>query len=333
MDVNNEDARRLVDDIEKAANKLFIKIDFSSPEVLKPEAGVLVVSPVLSSGRKYAKLNSILRIIKHSGVRIFLSPFITFSDTNSFNLFKKSLCYGPKGRKYIFESFREVYLGNMQNPLFRSEEDLIQSFSNSSWSERLKEIENRSIGARKNVGLLSNSSCDAFTTDFAFWSTDYRPEDVNSASVLWTVSALLQTVREYDSDPSKRDRSLHHNINQYSVLDPENFERFNDPLIQSCLWRCAYSHELNYSTSAILSEKFFNTMCKLLSDHLVGTGNAALDLLLGVALDHIVLDSKTMDSLKQYLSSIDSKCGRLNDLIVMICGIDEATQSESLAEF
>ena len=74
-------------------------------------------------------------------------------------------------------------------------------------------------------------------------------------------------------------------------------------------------------------------MCKLLSDHLVGTGNAALDLLLGVALDHIVLDSKTMDSLKQYLSSIDSKCGRLNDLIVMICGIDEATQSESLAEF
>jgi hypothetical protein len=333
MDVDNVDARRLVDDIEKAANKSFIRIDFSSPETLIPDAGVLVVSPVISSGRKYAKLNSILRIIKHSGVRIFLSPFITFSNSDAFDLFKKSLCYGPKGRKYIFESFREIYLGDMNNILFRSEEDLIQSLSSTSWDERLREIENRSIGARKNVGLLSNSSCDSFTTDFAFWNTGYAPADVNSASVLWTVSALLQAVREYDSDPAKRDRSLHHNVNQYSVLDPENFERFNDPLIQSCLWRCAYSHELNYSTSAKLSEKFFNTMCKLISDHLFGNGNAALDLLLGVAMGHIVLGSKTMDSLKQYLRSLDSDCGRLNDLIGIVCGVREATHSESVAEF
>jgi len=320
LDLKNEASKMLLEDIEMEAYRSYEVFDFQDVSGLDRNGGVLVISPVLSTGRKYAKLNSDLRIFNHSGVRIFVAPFITFSDSNSFGIFKKSLCFGPKGRKYIFECFQEIFLGNLDNSLFKLEEEFFQTCSQGVWDDRIGELTKRMPGDTKNVGLLSNDSCQVFTTDFAFWNPGYVPSKVNPASVFWTVSAILQTVRDFNNDPNKRDRSLHHNVNQYSVLDPENFVRFNDPLIQSCLWRAAYSHELNYSTSAKLSERFFNILYVQLSEHVNGVGNSALDLLLAIALNHIILDFIHMKKLENYLNSLDSKCDRLNDLARVIFG-------------
>ena len=317
-DVGSEDILKV---IESVAGFQFKRYSFDDLTELPGREGVLVVAPVLSSGKKFAKLNSDLRLVNHSGARVFVSPFVTFSDSSSFEVFKRSLCYGPKGMKYTLDYFQSIFLGNLNNLIWSREEEFLQGRNPAVWKERLTELATKDGKVHKNVGLLRDASTNGFTTDFAFWKDDYDPVKSNPAAVLWSILAILQAVREFNSDPQKRGRSLYHNVNQYSVLDPENFSRFNDPLIQSCLWRSAYSHELNYGTSSRLSMKFYDVISKQISEYVDGANNGALDLLLAVAMKHIVLDSGTTEKLNAFLSNQDCNCPRFRDLVILISGV------------
>jgi hypothetical protein len=273
-------------------------------------------------------LNSALRLANHKGVRVFVSPFVTFPDAQSFEIFKRSLCYGPKNLKYTFDFFQAVFLGDMKRSIWRQEEDFLKSRSHDIWGGRIAELGLRTPGKKKNIGLIAVDEDIGFTTDFAFWAPGYIPKNVNPSSVFWTISAILQNVRDYNLDPKKRGQSLFHSVNQYSVLDPENFSRFNDPLIQSCLWRAAYSHEVNYSASVKLSNRFLNILLNQIVEYLNGATNGALDLLLAVAMKHIVLDSSSNSQLNDELLRLNSKCCRLTDLISLITKVEEDVDIE-----
>jgi hypothetical protein len=316
-DVGAED---ILNVIEQAAGFLFERYSFDDLSGLSGDKGVLIVTPVLSTGKRFSKLNSDLRLVNHAGARTFVSPFATFSDSQSFETFKRRLCYGPKGMKYTFDSFRTIFLGDLKHSIWKREEEFLQGRNPIAWKNRLAELADKDGSAFKNVGLLRDGESNGFTTDFAFWKGGYDPINSNPAAVLWSIAALLQAVREFNLDPKKRDRSLYHNVNQYSVLDPENFSRFNDPLIQSCLWRSAYSHELNYGTSVRLSMKFFDVISKQVSEYVRGVKNGALDLLLAIAMRHIVLDSTTSEKLKKFLADQDCNCPRFCDLVLIISG-------------
>jgi hypothetical protein len=317
-DLNDKASLKILKDVEDTTELSLNRYSFECLDGLSSTDGVLVIAPVLSSGKKYSKLNSDLRLVNHNGMRVFLSPFTTFQDKQSFDVFKRSLCYGPKGLKYSFDCFQSVFLGGMNRSIWCSEEEFLQSRGTHIWEERLAELGQRVPGNRKNVGLIAENAGIGFTADFAFWEPGYLASDVNPATVFWTISSLLQAVRDFSLDPNKRDKSLFHNVNQYSVLDPENFSRFNDPLIQSCLWRAAYSHELNYSASNKLSERFLGILMKQIEEYVNGVENGALDLLLAVAMGHITLDSICNQKLNEALEGTSSKCDRLNDLVFSI---------------
>jgi hypothetical protein len=328
-DLNDKASLKILKDVEDTAELSLNRYSFECLDGLSSYDGVLVISPVLSSGKKFSKLNSDLRLVNHNGMRAFLSPFTTFQDKQSFDVFKQSLCYGPKGLKYSFDCFQSVFLGDMNRSIWRSEEEFLQSRDAGIWEDRLVELGQRVPGDRKNVGLIAEGAGIGFTADFAFWEPGYSASDVNPATVFWTISSLLQAVRDFSLDPNKKDKSLFHNVNQYSVLDPENFSRFNDPLIQSCLWRAAYPHELNYSASNKLSERFLGILIKQVEEYLNGVKNGVLDLLLAVAMGHITLDSSCDQKLKSGLSEITTTCSRLGDLVLSITILNE----EDVAEF
>lgn len=70
---------------------------------------------------------------------------------------------------------------------------------------------------------------------------------------------------------------------QHAVLDPDNFSRFDDPLLHSCLWRAATSSELDWSSSLEMSNTCKSFMLRQMAMNYNGDENTMLDLFIGIA--------------------------------------------------
>ncbi|MBU2477693.1 MAG: hypothetical protein KKA36_01275, partial [Gammaproteobacteria bacterium] len=81
---------------------------------------------------------------------------------------------------------------------------------------------------------------------------------------------------------------------QNAVIDPENFARFNDSLLQSCLWRAANSTELDYRRSDDLSYAMTSIIYRLIDDLSSKKSESAIDLLIGIATGKISLSKKAL---------------------------------------
>jgi hypothetical protein len=86
---------------------------------------------------------------------------------------------------------------------------------------------------------------------FAYWPEGYEAAPFHP-EVLATVAVLLQRARELDKLPD--DRRLSTASYRQVVLDPENFARFNDGVIQGALLRCAHPSELDYRADHAASD-------------------------------------------------------------------------------
>ena len=67
------------------------------------------------------------------------------------------------------------------------------------------------------------------------------------------------------------------------VLDPENFLRFNDGVLQASLLRAARAHELDYSAAPELSEIMREFLEKVFQNHHRSYGEAAPEFALALA--------------------------------------------------
>ena len=79
--------------------------------------------------------------------------------------------------------------------------------------------------------------------DFAFWDGKYEPS-AYQAEVLGTISAILQNART--SKLRSSEHQLRSPLLMHVALDPENFARFNEGIIQAALLRAALPSELDY---------------------------------------------------------------------------------------
>ncbi|WP_432472345.1 hypothetical protein [Amphritea sp. HPY] len=268
----------------------FSKVDFSSAETqVNGDGAVIILTPVLCTGEKLLKLNRNLRISGHMGNRIFISPFVIFDSKAKLDKCVNSLLYGPNNMKYLFYSKNQAFTGaGVEGNSWESELQITDNLSHSFWQARSDQLRQYSVGLNGCIGTpsLHVDQKLEFTKDFAFWREGYDPEEINPEAVYLTISTILQGLRdkkvtEFDQD------SLYSYVYQHSVISPDNFTRFNDSLLQSCLWRAASSRELDYRSSVDLSEGFTTILNRLISDNASGTCNAALDLLIGIATNRI----------------------------------------------
>ena len=271
-----------------AMPKNVIDVDAAATSI-SGDGAVIALFPIISSGRSLLKLNRNLRISKHDGNRIFLVPFAVSSSSSSFESFKKTLTMGPGGLKYSFH-YRQALFSSPHENLnsWHEESKVVDSFENEFWRIRANQLAAEGTGLIDHVGVSAAPSFDRlrFTNDFAYWPGKYSPNKVNASSVYVTISLILQSLRDkpyadFDTD------SLSGSIYQHSVIDPENFFRLDDPLLHSCLWRAALNSELDYSSSPDMTNTFITFFRRLLSDYASGEENAALDVLMGIAVRKI----------------------------------------------
>ena len=265
-------------------------------EEISGEGAVVIAMPVTGTGETLLKLNRNLRISGHSGNRIFISPFVVFGSRTGFFNFKNSLIFGPNGLKYQFFSLHSIYFGHgKESSSWDLELEVVEKLQDEFWESRAERLRNVANGVDQYIGTPSLDVNEklTFSKDFAFWDEGYDPESIDPESVYLTVSAILQNLREKPITEDDQD-SLFSYVYQHSVLDPENFVRFNDGLLQCSLWRAADSRELDYRSSEELSKTFMNIMARLVSENCKGNSNSAIDLLMGIAVGKIKIANSVL---------------------------------------
>lgn len=307
-DVNDDASKALFQDFKSHFKKIKC-IDINEVKGIEKDKGVVVLMPVITRGHSLIKLNSDLRLLGHEGQRVFITPFAIPQAKRDFDLFQRSLILGPRGLKYTFLNFRKIYVGHQEaENSWQRELTLIERFTSDIWTKRAEKLRLQSDGLKDNIGVSCNPDDEglSFSVDFAFWKPGYAAEKVNASAVYWTISSILQNLREKQFTGFDKETLFNH-VYQHSVLDPFNFSRFNDPLLQSCLWRSAYDSELDYRTPTDISRKFSDILERLAKSRADGEFNATLDLLIGIAIGKIKLSDeylfKIVDQLTLLLSN------------------------------
>lgn len=323
-----EAEKRLLNDLETVLDEC----GFNSSEVLKyvPDdenkfekignGAVLILASAISSGRSFIDINRSLRFAKHKGMRIFLTPFTTASSKNEYDNFERSLCQGPAGFKYIYKSYKTIYVGDNTHNTWYFEKELVKKLISSIedtdtetgcsyWEKRQIQLEKIGTGITGLIGLHYQDINKplTFSPDFAFWSGSYDATKINNASVFATVAAVLQNLRENEFDGI----TLKSNVYKHFVLDPENFVRFNDPILQSCLWRAAMPQELDFRSSDELSNDIQRIFSRILQSSKTPRGEVALNLLMAIAIGWIKLTdhalAKLLKEAEDYLTESHAK--------------------------
>jgi hypothetical protein len=296
--VNSIEARLKVNGING-----FKKIDITDAKTeIKGNDCVVVAMPVTGSGQTLLKLNRNLRISGHDGNRIFISPFVLASSKSSYEQFRNSLVYGPNQMKYLFFSWKNAYIGHSDKiNSWEAELAVVQHFDTPFWMHRAEKLSNIYDGIEGAIGTpsIKESNILEFTPDFAFWAGKaYDPDTINHEAVYLTVSSILQGLREKPFSETDKD-SLFSYVYQHSVISPDNFTRFTDALLQSCLWRAANIREMDYRSDVGLSADFSNILERLIEENSSGNHNAALDLLMGIATGKIQLANEVLENLME----------------------------------
>ncbi|MBN9672172.1 hypothetical protein [Roseibium aggregatum] len=118
---------------------------------------------------------------------------------------------------------------------------------------------------------------------FAFWNEAYGDE-ITQGDVFATIASILENCRKQAKSrhlsPPLAQSPFHMN-----VLSSENFTRFNDGIIQGCLLRAAFPHELSFAhaVTANHSAKISHLIIKMLEHHADSQGEACLEFLIALA--------------------------------------------------
>src|SRR5690606_4608524 len=75
--------------------------------------------------------------------------------------------------------------------------------------------------------------------NFAFFKfTNWKPEDIQQSKVYFSILSVLHNFRIK--------KNIKQTIYERYIFDPENFNRYNDGIIQASFLRAATNKELNY---------------------------------------------------------------------------------------
>lgn len=284
--------------------------DVINQEFQFANSAAVLLLPVLGSGDKFIAANRDLRLAGHDGLRVFVTFFHLFKGKSALETFQKSLVFGPVFKKYKFFSKYSLNVpARIDKSSWLAERSLLEKHADAITSTELEHrlmcLHDVSKGLEGKIGINGRLHTEhlSFTRHFAFWNFEYEPASVQPEAVYLTVASILQSAR--DNFKHSPEDSLESTPHQQAILSPDNFVRYNDPLLQSCLWRAAKGSELDYSYDETLSDEFVAIMERLSRATTEERGEAFPDLLLAVILGRVVLCNTALERLRNIINGLD----------------------------
>ncbi|CAB3863689.1 hypothetical protein LMG26689_02625 [Achromobacter animicus] len=273
----------------------------SGRAVLDKTCGILVVAAVVGSGTRLLSVSRDLRDI-HIGARTYLIGVQIAETAAQLAALKPNLKHSASGAEIRVERFMGVAVGQGIDESFEEESHLLRNVQHhfgDAFAARMTALEGSADGLSNAVFM----PCDddlvktmRLRPDFAYWDAFYKEADDTSAAVLATAGALLQNARE-KFFASESDR-LATDAFQQVILNPENFTRYNDGVLQAAILRCARPSELDYSREAIASQFMMDLLVNIFEQHNRRQGEAACEFAFALHTRKLRLQRQHIDELK-----------------------------------
>jgi hypothetical protein len=278
-------------------------------------SGVLVCAPVLGNGHVMRSLARDLREVAPEASRHFIAGVGLPQTAEAWTRLTQFLTQsGDPQRPYLFSLWKSLPLGAPPGRGAAWERasqlaqrlDLMSAPPGVPWSaEELQQSADSVAKALEEAeqGYLANSNGQplVLTRGFVYW--DPTPEVLKNchhagASYL-AMSAALQAAREHPNPKLRFATTVHEVV----VLDPENFLRYNDGVLQASLLRAALPHEVDYSGAPELSELMREFLEKIFINHARSYGEAAPEFALALATGHLRLADKDERILRERIAA------------------------------
>lgn len=183
-------------------------------------------------------------------------------------------------------------------------QDVLKENDSSILIERRKLLEN--VEAMRKTGLSDNAFLPSpnnqplqINRNFAFYK---KIENLSQADVYLIVSSLLHELR----DPQHED-GLKQSMNCHVLLDPGNFDRYNEGIIQAAILRSAQSSELAYVTHTEASRSIAGLLERMIRLRNEPEGEALPEFLLAIVTGRMSLVQNDLDFVVRKLRE---NCGK-----------------------
>ncbi|OLL28142.1 hypothetical protein BTH42_29685 [Burkholderia sp. SRS-W-2-2016] len=283
-----ECARRLTEIMVRYESVLVInetEIAARAVEISK-ESGLLIVAAVAGRGTRMLSISRDLRDL-HEGARTYLIGAQIAETANQIKVLTDNLKYSATKANIEVVRFSQIAIGAGLGESFMDEARLLKNSGTAfgdEYNARIAAIAGTPAGqnARTFIGLNSDlTEPMKLRRDFAFWNFDYDADTAGTTSaVVAMAGAILQNARETKFE----DQILRLSTDAFQqvILDPENFARYNDGVIQAALLRCARVGELDYSKEQNASQFMLDLLKRIFEQHDRRQGEAAAEFALAL---------------------------------------------------
>lgn len=262
-----------------------VPADQINTSTITSSAAILICAAISGKGSALLQISRALRDIHH-GPRLYLCG-LQITETQAEASTLRSNIKFRRPHSYDFASFASLATGTELGKSFDEELSLYRRIdlhsTNAGGSvESRAALIGRSGYSGNQAFLPFGNNADAtmnLRLGFVFWPKAYESAPLH-AEVLATIACLLQRAREEKS--LSDENSLASSTFRHVLIDPENFARYNDGVIQSSILRCAYPSELDYRSDYSSSNFIKQLVIRMISRMDSEQGEAALEFLLAL---------------------------------------------------
>jgi hypothetical protein len=295
-----------------------VKASTAGRDVARVECGVLIVAAVVGGGAAILSLSRALRGVQ-TGPRTFLIGMQVADTGEHIQTFDRNIKQSAHRAAIEIVRFGQAAIGSMVEESFSLELSRIYDSAATDVprvlairAERIRGTQKRASSALLPTGVgLDNPLM--LRKDFAFWPSRSYEAGPHQAEVTGTIAALLQRARE--SNDLRSEFRLHTGTLQQVVLDPENFARYDDGVIQAALLRAALPSELDYRGNLAASTYMHDFLCRM--SRYVGEerSEAVLEFLTALATGRLRLEDAHLEKVRACFLGVSQGRAKLHSSI------------------
>jgi hypothetical protein len=290
-------AQKIVEVGEKITklNLELVPVSQATAQIKKKTAGLIAVAAVCGGGAALLSLSRLLRGVQ-TGPRTFFIGLQVADSTEHIKTFDKNLKQSAHEAAIEIVRYGQIAVGKSVEDSFTQEISKLYSSSIVSLPAPLKSRVEKLRDGKKGAGDVALLPCGpqlkstlSLRPDFAFWGSASYEQGPYHAELVGTIAVLLQRAREFDGLPTLH--RLHSGALQHVTLDPENFARFDDGLIQAAILRAALPSELDYRGDKNASEYMKDFLIRAARHLGQDRSEAALEFLSAIAIGRLHLEA------------------------------------------
>jgi hypothetical protein len=251
----------------------------------------VIVAAVVESGRSLQDVSRDLRRPFPKAPQIYVIGLAKYRTDSLYDRLKSDLVQAHGAIPHEFNAIERIQLPSSSEPnswiaelRLLNEPKFFNKMTNrerKDWAARRERLTKQS--APLTDDLFVSAKVDApmrLQSGFALWPDDLADRDASQADVYFTIASVLQNRRAAHETGSGR--ALRTDLFQQTILDPNNFGRFSDGVIQASILRAARPNELNYAWAPEYSRDMARIARRMILSSDRPRGEAAAELLIAL---------------------------------------------------